>query len=55
MPRRKRRAYPSDLTNSQWAGDEPMIPNAVPRGEARDRRGDRVSAARGLFMAASAA
>jgi transposase len=37
MPRRKRRAYPSDLTNGQWAVIEPMIPDAAPRAQARDR------------------
>jgi transposase len=35
--------------------DEPMIPDAAPRGETRDRGGDPVSAARGLFVAAAAA
>jgi transposase len=61
MPRRKRRAYPSDLTNGQWAVIEPMIPEAAPGG--RPRRAAKreiveaiaVSAARRLFMAASAA
>jgi transposase len=37
MPRppRKRRAYPSDLTNGQWAVIEPMIPEAAPGGRPR--------------------
>lgn len=35
MPRRKRRAYPSDLTNGQWAVIEPMIPGAAPGGRPR--------------------
>ena len=35
MSRRKRRAYPSDLTNSQWAVIEPMIPDAAPGGRPR--------------------
>lgn len=35
MPRRMRRAYPSDLTNSQWAMIEPMIPDADPGGRPR--------------------
>jgi len=35
MPRRKRRAYPSDLTNGQWALIEPMIPDASPGGRPR--------------------
>lgn len=35
MPRRKRRAYPSDLTNGQWAVIEPMIPDAAPGGRPR--------------------
>ena len=35
MPRRKRRAYPSDLTNGQWALIEPMIPDAAPGGRPR--------------------
>jgi transposase len=35
MPRRKRRAYPSDLTNGQWAVIEPMIPDATPGGRPR--------------------
>jgi len=30
-----RRAYPSDLTNSQWAVIEPMIPDAAPGGRPR--------------------
>jgi transposase len=61
MPRRKRRAYPSDLTNGQWAVIEPMIPEAAPGG--RPRRAAKreiveaiaVSAARRLFMEAAAA
>ena len=35
MPRRERRTYPSDLTNSQWAAVEPMIPVAAPGGRRR--------------------
>ena len=35
MPRRKRRAYPSDLTNGQWAVIEPMIPDAAAGGRPR--------------------
>jgi putative transposase len=35
MPRRKRCAYPSDLTNGQWAVIEPMIPDAAPGGRPR--------------------
>jgi putative transposase len=35
LPRRKRRAYPSDLTNSQWAVIDPMIPDAAPGGRPR--------------------
>lgn len=35
MPRRKRRTYPSDLTRSQWAAIEPMIPDATPGGRPR--------------------
>jgi transposase len=55
------RAYPSDLTNSQWAAVEPMILDAAPGGCPR-RAPKReiveaiaVSAARRLFMAASSA
>jgi transposase len=33
MPRRaRRRAYPSDLTDAQWAAIAPMIPDAAPGG-----------------------
>ena len=39
MPRRRRRAYPTDLTDSQWAVLEPMIPDAAPGG--RPRRADK--------------
>jgi len=35
MPKRKRRAYPSDLTNSQWALIAPLIPDAEPGGRPR--------------------
>jgi transposase len=35
MPRCKRRAYPSDLTEGQWALIEPMIPAAAPGGRPR--------------------
>jgi putative transposase len=35
MPRRKRCAYPSDLTNGQWAVIEPIIPDAAPGGRPR--------------------
>jgi hypothetical protein len=35
MSRRKRRAYPSDLTHGQWAVMEPMIPEAAPGGRPR--------------------
>jgi transposase len=35
MSRRKRRAYPSDLTHGQWAVIEPMIPEAAPGGRPR--------------------
>ena len=35
MPRRRRRAYPSDLTRSQWALIAPMIPNAEAGGRPR--------------------
>jgi transposase len=35
MPRRKRRAYPSDLTNGQWGLIGPMIPDAAPGGRPR--------------------
>jgi hypothetical protein len=57
----QRRAYLSDLTHSQWAVIEPMVPEAPPGGRprgaarARDCRGDPVSAARRLFKAAAAA
>jgi len=40
MPRRaRRRAYPSDLTDAQWAAIAPMIPDAAPGG--RPRRADK--------------
>jgi transposase len=36
MPRRaRRRAYPSDLTDAQWAAIAPMIPDAAPGGRPR--------------------
>jgi transposase len=36
MPRRaRRRAYPSDLTDAQWAAIAPMIPDAEPGGRPR--------------------
>lgn len=35
MPRRKRQAYPSDLTSGQWAMIAPMIPDASPGGRPR--------------------
>ncbi len=35
MPKRRRRAYPTDLTDSQWTALEPMIPDATPGGRAR--------------------
>jgi len=35
MPRRRKRAYPTDLTNSQWAVIAPMIPDATPGGRPR--------------------
>lgn len=35
MPRRRRRAYPSDLTKGQWALIAPMIPDASPGGRPR--------------------
>jgi transposase len=35
MSRRKRRAYPRDLTHGQWAVIEPMIPEAAPGGRPR--------------------
>lgn len=34
-----RRAYPSDLTNAQWAAVAPMIPDATPGG--RPRKADK--------------
>jgi transposase len=61
MPRRKRRAYPSDLTNGQWAVIEPIIPDAAPGGRPRCApqrdivEAIAVSAARRLFMEAAAA
>lgn len=39
MPRRRKRAYPTDLTNSQWAVVAPMIPDATPGG--RPRKADK--------------
>jgi putative transposase len=40
MPRRpRRRAYPSDLTDAQWAAIAPMIPDAAPGG--RPRKADK--------------
>lgn len=40
MPRRaRRRAYPSDLTDTQWAVIAPMIPDAAPGG--RPRKADK--------------
>lgn len=40
MPRRAcRRAYPSDLTDAQWASIAPMIPDAAPGG--RPRKADK--------------
>jgi transposase len=40
MPRRpRRRAYPSDLTDAQWAAIAPMIPDASPGG--RPRKADK--------------
>ena len=38
MPKRRRR-YPSDLTDSQWAVIGPMIPDASPGG--RPRKADK--------------
>ncbi len=35
MARRRRRAYSTDLTNSQWAVIAPMIPDAAPGGRPR--------------------
>ena len=35
MPRRRRRAYSTDPTNSQWAVIAPMIPDAPPGGRPR--------------------
>lgn len=35
MPKRRRRAYPTDLTDSQWALIAPMIPDATPGGRPR--------------------
>jgi hypothetical protein len=55
MPRGKRRAYPSDLTNSQWAM---MSRCSLTRCRAAKREiveAIAVSATRGLFMAVSAA
>lgn len=34
-PRRKRRAYPSDLTDAQWRIIEPLLPPAKPGGRPR--------------------
>ena len=39
MPKRRRRAYSTDLTDSQWAVIAPMIPDATPGG--RPRRADK--------------
>jgi putative transposase len=39
MPRPRRRAYSTDLTDSQWATLEPMIPDAAPGG--RPRKADK--------------
>ncbi len=35
MPKRRRRAYPTDLTDRQWAVIAPMIPDAAPGGRPR--------------------
>lgn len=35
MPRRKRRPYPTDLTDAQWAEIDPLIPDASPGGRPR--------------------
>jgi transposase len=39
MPRPRRRAYPTDLSDSQWATLEPTIPDAAPGG--RPRKADK--------------
>lgn len=39
MPKRRRRAYPTDLTDSQWAVIAPIIPDARPGG--RPRKADK--------------
>jgi transposase len=39
MPKRRRRRYPTDLTDSQWAVLAPMIPDAEPGG--RPRKADK--------------
>jgi len=35
MPRRKRRPYPTDLTDAQWSEIDPLIPDASPGGRPR--------------------
>lgn len=35
MPQRRRRAYPTDLTDRQWALIAPLIPDAKPGGRPR--------------------
>ena len=39
MPKRRRRSYPTDLSDSQWAMLAPMIPEAEPGG--RPRKADK--------------
>lgn len=39
MPKRRRRSYPTDLTDSQWALIALMIPDASPGG--RPRKADK--------------
>jgi transposase len=35
MPKRRRRAYPTDLTDAQWATIAELVPDAVPGGRPR--------------------
>jgi transposase len=35
MPKRRRRAYPTDLTDAQWAAIAELVPDAVPGGRPR--------------------
>jgi len=35
MPKRRRRAYPTDLSDAQWAAIADLVPDAVPGGRPR--------------------